>query len=316
MRTVALALLTARFLFASLNPAAVNNPATRDLVGPEARGPAVVRAQILLDRAHFSPAEIDGRYNPNLRIAIFGFQSAHRLPMTGVVDPATWHALNADSQPVLIQYTLRPEDVKGPFQRVPLKIQEMARLKWLSYESPEQELGEMFHMSPDLLATLNPGVNFNKAGQRIFVPHVQKDAGLLMAHQIILSKANRSVTLFTALGHVIAQYPATMGSTEDPYPTGEWNVSAVQFTPSFFYNPKRFWNGTTLGAEAEIAPGPKSPVGSVWIGLSKLHYGIHGTPAPDRIGQPESKGCIRLTNWDAMELSGVVRKGTPLTFRE
>jgi lipoprotein-anchoring transpeptidase ErfK/SrfK len=186
----------------------------------------------------------------------------------------------------------------------------------MSYESPEQQLGEMFHMNPDLLTALNPGVTFTRAGQRITVPHVQKDAGMLMAHQIILSKANRSVTLFTAMGHVIAQYPATMGSAEDPYPVGEWNVSGVQFTPAFFYNPKRFWNGTTLGAEAEIAPGPKNPAGTVWIGLSKLHYGIHGTPDPSRIGQPERKGCIRLTNWDAMELSGLVRKGTPLTFRE
>src|SRR5207237_1316458 len=160
--------------------------------------------------------------------------------------------------PVLIEYLLRPEDVKGPFQRVPLKIQEMARLKWLGYESPEQQLGEIFHTNPELLAALNPGVSFAKAGQRILVPHVQKDAGRLMAHQLIRPKGNRSVPLFTAMGHVIAQYPATMGSVEDPYPTGDWNVSGVQFTPSFFYNPKRFWNGTTLGAEAEIAPGPKN----------------------------------------------------------
>ncbi len=311
-----LALLTVRLFAGGLSPAVINNPATHETVGPDSVGSAVVRAQILLDRAHFSPAEISGRYDANLRIAIYGFQSAHKLPKTGVVNSATWQLLDLDMDRVLIEYELRPEDVKGPFQRTPEKISQMAKLKWLSYESVEQELGEMFHISPELLVALNPGVNFRKAGQKIFVPHVQKDAGMLMAHQIILSKANRSVTVFSALGHVIAQYPATMGSEEDPYPPGEWTVAGVQFTPSFFYNPERFWNGTTLGAQAEIQPGPKNPAGSVWIGVSKLHYGIHGTPEPGKIGQAEKKGCIRLTNWDAMELSGLVRKGTPLTFGE
>jgi hypothetical protein len=316
MKLIGIVLMMAATLFGGVQPAAVNDPATRDPVGPNCNGSAVVRAQILLDRAHFSPAEIDGRYSPNLRIAIYGFQSARKLPMTGVVDAATWQALNVDTQPALIEYVLRPEDVKGPFQRTPAKIADMARLKWLSYESPDQELGEMFHASPKLLEDLNPGATFRKAGVRVVVPHVQKDAGMLMAHQIILSRSTRAVTLFTALGHVIAQYPATMGSAQDPYPMGEWFVSGVQFTPSFFFNPTRFWNGTTLGAEAEIAPGPKSPVGSVWIGISKMHYGIHGTPTPDRIGAPEPRGCIRLTNWDALELSGLVRRGTPVILRE
>ena len=316
MKTAALAFLASGLLYAALDPAAINNPATRDSVGPNCTGAAVVRAQILLDRAHFSPAEITGSYNPNLRIAIFGYQSAHKLAMTGTVDAATWQSLDKDPERVLIEYTLRPEDVRGPFQKTPLTIAEMARMKWMTYESPEQELGEMFHLSPVLLGALNPGADFHKAGQRILVPHIQRDVPLLMAHQIILSRVNRSVTLFTALGHVIAQYPATMGSEEDPYPPGEWSVGHVEFTPNFYYNPTRFWNGTSLDAQAKIAPGPHSPTGSVWIGLDRLHYGIQGTPDPSRIGQPEKKGCIRLTNWDAMELSGLVRKGTPLAFRQ
>jgi lipoprotein-anchoring transpeptidase ErfK/SrfK len=318
MKLSILALMTAVMLLAGtgINPGAVNNPATRETVGPDSAGSAVVRAQILLDRARFSPAEIDGRYNANLRIAIYGFQSARKLPMTGTVDGATWRALNADPQEALIDYTVRAEDVKGPFRRVPERIGEMARLPWLSYESPEQELGEMFHLSAKLLVALNPGANFRKPGERILVPHIQRDAAQLIAYQIILSKSARSVTVLTALGRVIAQYPATMGSAEDPYPVGQWTVLGVQFTPSFFYNPTRFWNGSSLDAKAQIAPGPKNPAGTVWIGLSKQNFGIHGTPAPDRIGQPESRGCIRLTNWDVMELSGSVYKGTPVILRE
>lgn len=316
MKTVVLALVVSNLLHAALDPAAINNPATKDPVGPNCAGAAVVRAEILLDRAHFSPAEITGRYNPNLRIAIYGYQSAHKLPMTGTVDAATWQSLNGDQERLLIDYTLRPEDVKGPFQKTPLTIAAMARMKWLTYESPQQELGEMFHLSPVLLEALNPGVDFQKAGQRIRVPHVLADSGLLMAHEIVLSKANRSVTVFSALGRVIAQYPATMGSDEDPYPVGDWVVGRVQFTPTFYYNPTRFWHGTSLDAQAQIAPGPHNPTGSVWIGMERMNYGIQGTPDPSRIGQAEKKGCIRLTNWDAMELSGLVHKGTPLAFRQ
>ena len=36
---------------------------------------------------------------------------------------------------------------------------------------------------------------------------------------------------------------------------------------------------------------------------------IHGTPEPDKVSKTESHGCIRLTNWDALALAELVRKG-------
>ena len=63
-----------------------------------------------------------------------------------------------------------------------------------------------------------------------------------------------------------------------------------------------------------IAPGPNNPVGLVWIDLTKPSYGIHGTPRPEEIGKTQSHGCIRLTNWDALDLAKRVRKGTPVAF--
>jgi Uncharacterized protein conserved in bacteria len=54
----------------------------------------------------------------------------------------------------------------------------------------------------------------------------------------------------------------------------------------------------------------------VWIDLSKEHYGIHGTPEPATVGHTQSHGCIRLTNWDAEELAGLVTRGTPAILKE
>jgi lipoprotein-anchoring transpeptidase ErfK/SrfK len=301
---------------ATWDPVAINNPQTRETVEPGCAGAAVARAQILLDRAHFSPGEIDGRYRENTRVALYGFQASHKLKMTGIVDGPTWRVLNMDTQPVLTEYRITPEDLRGPFARIPLKIEAQAQLKWLGYGSPEEELGERFHINPDFLSTLNPGKTFRKSGERLMVPHVQRDEGLPMADTIIISRTNRAVTAFTAKGKIIAQFPATTGSAEDPLPLGEWVVAGIQYSPSFFYDPKLFWNPRAFEAKAIIAPGPNNPVGRIWIGLSKQHYGIHGTPAPDRIGQPELRGCIRIANWDVLELAGIVRRGTPVVLRE
>src|SRR5579872_3350500 len=117
-------------------------------VGPGASGPQVVRAQILLDRARFSPGEIDGKYGDDLGIAIRGYQQHHRLKVDGVVDAATWRLLNRDHGRLLTTYGITAADEKGPFETIPTDIQEQAKLKSMSYESPQEELGERFHISP------------------------------------------------------------------------------------------------------------------------------------------------------------------------
>jgi len=115
---------------------------------------------------------------------------------------------------------------------------------------------------------------------------------------------------------MIAQYPCTSGSEHDPLPIGDWKVTGVFKNPKFNYNPDLFWDAKPKDSKATIAPGPNNPVGVVWIDLSKEHYGIHGTPSPGQIGHTESHGCIRLTNWDALELAGLVEKGTPVSLVE
>ncbi len=332
------------------DPAVVNNPATQDQLGPGANGSAVLRAEILLDRVHFSPGEIDGRWGANLEGAVRAFQTAHGVNASGVIDTATWQALNSaqnpqpnavqnapppitvqqngaaapaaqpppagGDRPPLVQYTIAPQDTTGPFEKVPPKMLDQAKLHYLGYESPLEELAERFHSSPRLLKALNPDKDFSKAGESIEVPDVQRiplDA-TQVTHVVVKADCG-CVEAADAQGRVLAHYPATMGSTHDPLPLGEYHLQKPDLNPVFHYDPSLFWNATDSHG-AKIAPGPNNPVGLCWIGLDKKHYGIHGTPDPALIGKSFSHGCIRLTNWDVLDLANLVKPGMDTVLQQ
>jgi lipoprotein-anchoring transpeptidase ErfK/SrfK len=300
---------------ASFEAAAINNSNRQVRIGPNAKGSAVVRAQILLDRAHFSCGEIDGEYGTNLEKTVAAFQRARDLPVTGAVGPETWAALNADHAPALDSYMIAQEDVAGPFVKVPADLMEQAKLPFLGYESPLEGLGEKFHASPTLLKALNPDSSFDKEGELILAPSVNT-VSPGRAASVVVSKSDSSVTALDAEGKVLSYYVATIGSEHDPLPIGDWKIERVLPNPVFYYDPQLFWNANPSDDKAQIKPGPRNPVGVVWMDLSKEHYGIHGTPAPGKVGHAESHGCIRLTNWDALELSHMVKPGTPAILKE
>ncbi|HYR92205.1 MAG TPA: L,D-transpeptidase [Terriglobia bacterium] len=294
-----------------------NNPHTTSVVAARTNGPAVLRAQILLDRASFSPGEIDAAYGPNLRSAIRGFQTAHQLPVTDEVGRETWEILDMDAEPILISYEISAEDVAGPFEEIPSDIKERATLQALGYQSPIELLGEKFHVNPRVLRLLNKGKAFDKEGEHILVPNVRIAAEpVRKAASILVRKIYMTISALDAQGMVIAQFPASAGSEHDPLPIGKWKINGVARNPPFHYNPALFWDAEPGNSAARIAPGPNNPVGVVWIDLSKPHYGIHGTPEPSQVGHVQSHGCIRLTNWDAMRLAGMVSPGMTAILTE
>jgi lipoprotein-anchoring transpeptidase ErfK/SrfK len=276
---------------------------------------AGVRLQVLLDRAHFSPGEIDGKFGENVKKALRAYEEAQQLPTSDDVNAEVWGKLSADSRPVTVNYTIVDTDVAGPFLRkLPAKMEDMKGIPKLSYTTAREGLAEKFHMSEDLLSALNPGRNFDRTGETIVVVYTIADQGAEKAEKVIVDKNRQVVKLFDKSNALISFYPATVGSKDKPSPSGTLKVTEIYRNPTYRYNPAYHFKGVRSRKAFTIRPGPNNPVGNIWINLSGEGYGIHGTPFPGKISKSESHGCVRLTNWDAERVAERVSKGTPVEF--
>lgn len=298
----------------------------------------VLHAQVILDHLGFSPGILDGRPGQSLTAALKAFQQTRGLAESGELDGPTLRALH--------QYrTWRPTKslrlsaavLQGPFQAIPKDPAAQAKLPALGYASAEEKLAEMFHTTPEVLATLNPGARL-APGERWIFPNalptsraypadlrpdwratlnaLNVTANVPQADHIVVDKSDAVLRVFDAAGTLVAQFSATMGSEHDPLPIGSWKIQAADYNPKFRYNPDLFWDAKPHDREALLPPGPNGPVGVVWLDLNKEHYGIHGTPEPQTIARTASHGCIRLTNWDVARLALMVKPGTPAIFQE
>lgn len=301
-------------------------------------GPVALQLQVMLDRAGFSPGIIDGTWGKNAAKALMWFRVANGMDstMTKSIDRATYDKLAAAGKPdpIVTTHDISSDDTKGPFvANIPDRVYDQAKLSCLCYTSPAEKLAEEYHTSEAMLRQLNPKVDFKslQAGMSLQVPNVetsvvapaQRDTTVDPARRdapgqgakIVISKKGFWTHLVDASGNVVAHFPSTVGAGYDPSPTGGFRVTNISRNPGFHYQPALMAEVPDTRPTAKLPPGPNSPVGVVWMALSKPHYGIHGTSSPQTIGYTNSHGCVRLTNWDADRLASLIRAGTPVEFQ-
>jgi lipoprotein-anchoring transpeptidase ErfK/SrfK len=304
---------------AQLPPAAINSATPLGKPIPNDRPtPIGIRLEVLLDRAHFSPGEIDGRFGQNAKKALRAYAEAQQLSSSDNLTEDVWSKLQADNRPVIIDYTLTKEDVSGPFLRkLPSKLEAMKDIPKLAYTNSQEALAEKFHMSEQLLAALNPKQHFDRAGDTIVVVDTTSgQTNSAKADRVEVNKSRQTVKLFDKSNSLIGYFPASVGSEEKPSPSGALKVTEIDHNPTYRYNPDYHFKGVHSRKPFIIKPGPNNPVGTIWINLSADGYGIHGTPSPGEVSKGQSHGCVRLTNWDAERVADSVSKGTKVVFTD
>lgn len=301
---------------------------------------SVLHVQVILDKLGFAPGMLDGRRGMSLTNALKGFQEARGLKVTGEIDRPTLRALyRYRAWRPTRTLRLAESALRGPFVHpFPDSPEAQAKLQSMAYRSPLEKLAEMFHTTPETLVALNSEATRLVPGAELVFPNalplsrdypadlpaqwrqtlsdLNVSARQPQGAKIVVDKSDGVLRVLDADDRLIAQFTATMGSTRDPLPIGRWKILGEAYNPPFHYNPELFWDVSDDKPKLTLPPGPNGPVGVIWIDLSKEHYGIHGTSAPETIGRAQSHGCIRLTNWDAARLSLMIGPDTPAIFRE
>ena len=284
---------------------------TQEMMGE--RTAKMLAVQAMLDRTAHAPGVIDGFGGGNTDTAIRYFREAHGMSASGGVDTKFLEALfDETGGDIFRTYTVTEKDVAGSFDKMPDEFPQMAEMDKLGYETPLEMLAERFHMDRDFLKALNPDADFGKAGTKLVIVSHGDGAVQGEVAKIEVRGGDDRLVVMDDVGKILATYPATIGSTRFPSPSGTMKVTAIAPAANYtFKGDVQEWGpeGTYI-----LPPGPNNPVGGTWIDLAKDGYGIHGSPDPQLIGKTASHGCVRLTNWNAAALAKAVSQGVTVTF--
>ena len=298
-------------------------------------------AQVLMSAHGFSPGVIDGKKGESFRLALRSFQESRGLKVNGELDQPTRQALLRADRPSTVMVKLGPDDVRGQFiLPFPSDPEKQAELDFLGYRNMLEKLAERYHTTPETIVALNGPDKLIGLGQTLRLPNVlaegtdysnaDGDGRLVMrvlnvssnqpkGDYVVVDKSEGVLKVYAGdaeakTGKLVAAFPVTMGSKEYPLPLGTWKATTYDFLPPFKYQPA-ILNNPKTDKELDLPPGPNGPVGVAWLDLTKEHYGIHGTNEPQTIGRAESSGCIRMTNWDVLRLTQMLKPGFTAIFQ-
>lgn len=294
---------------------AINSAEFSEGALPDGQSPLAARVQVLLDRADASPGVIDGYEGENVEKAVMAFEEMKGLPVDGNLDEDVWQALQEQAGDAFVRHAITEEDVSRIVEPLPEDYAELAERDWLGYTSAAEKIAERFHMDMEFLKKLNPDADFSSVGTEIWVADPGEDAKPQIG-RIVADKSVARLLVYDDNDKLVLSYPVTIGSDELPSPSGTHEVKAIAVEPNYTYRPDENFQQGDNDEVLTLPPGPNNPVGLVWIDLSEPTYGIHGTAAPDEIDKTSSHGCVRMTNWDAMELAEAVETGLTVEFTE
>lgn len=303
-----------------------------------------VRLQIFLDQSHFGPGVIDGKPGRFTTLAIEAWNEANGFATddyNAVMDAARRAVPNPFAVAIVPEIA-----TKWVNSRLPYKKAQQVEEKRMSYRSYAEFMSERYHTDVEFIVELNGSSKTNGARPRssLVVPNVtpftiEKVTGLRYdpeallgsRHVVVDTKVNqlrvfessptaRVVTdpdrpvQVKANRALIATFPITPGQ-ERFIKYGVWEMKNAVQLPVWRYDQSLLDGKGRSNNALNIPPGPNSPVGIIWMGLSVSGIGLHGTSNPETIGRARSAGCIRLANWDAIRLPDFVRPGASVEIR-
>ena len=274
-----------------------------------------LEAQVALERQGVSPGSLDGRVGPQTHAAIRAFQQKEKVPTTGELDSETKLRLTLATSP-FGTYTVTSNDLEHvqPLAKTWLgKSQQTA----LDYESILELVAERSHANPLLIRRLNSGVDWTNLapGTALQVPDVTSAGTPPKAAFVRISLGDKVLEVFDASTNLLGHFPCSIAQRVEKRPVGQLHVAVIAANPNYTFDPDVFpesEEGRQLQTKLVLPPGPNNPVGTVWIGLDRPGYGIHGTPNPELVGRTESHGCFRLANWNAELLLKMAWIGMPV----
>ena len=280
----------------------------------------IIALQTLLDRQNFSCNCADGKLGSRSHAALRAFQKARGLMVTGEPNAATLAALG-DLGNTFTSYTITADD-HAQLTQNPTTWVGRSQATRLGYQTILEALAERGHATQQAIRDLNPQVTIwpdPPAGTTLTIPDVGPAAKLSHAARIRISIGGKLVRVFDATGGQLAQFPCSIARDPKKREPCEISVAVIAPNPNYTFDPALFSEepeSASITTKLIIPPGPRNPVGSAWVGLSKTGYGMHGTPKPEDIGKTESHGCFRMANWNAQKLLRMVEIGTPVIVEE